>query len=464
MPVRSVLARDPQTHNDEPLATELLNALGSAVIATDVQGQIVFWNEAAERLYGWKATEVVGRNIVDVTPSSHSREQAIEIMGLLSQGESWSGRFETRHKNGEVMLVDVTDTPVRDDVGNLKAVVGVSNRAIAISHGHASEQQTQQSRLESAIRAAVGWLLSQRSASWRDYVIAALLFACAFLIRAPVEYFLGPSLPFLTYFPAVAIGAAICGLWPAALLLLASAVAGSFTFNAMPDGSVLSHIAAATLFLIAGIILVSIIEFSFYTQRQLKTKEEQLALVNRELGHRLKNIFAVTDAICRQTVMSKMTPAEMALSISGRIGAISAAQSLIAGRNHDESDFEQLIETIVAPMAPDRSRFGLSGTPVSIPQELTTSFALVLHELSTNALKYGAWAGPTGRVNIHWTLTSAGELEVEWREFGFSNGSLGKSGFGSILIKRALQNAQVDYDVQRDKVLCIIRMPLGTSR
>src|SRR3990170_3718194 len=74
----------------------LLDAIGQAVIATDLQGKIIYWNRAAEELYGWTTEEVMGRPIVEVTPSEELLERAEEIMSELSAGRSWSGEFVVR--------------------------------------------------------------------------------------------------------------------------------------------------------------------------------------------------------------------------------------------------------------------------------------------------------------------------------------------------------------------------------
>lgn len=106
-----------------------LGAAGDAIIATDADGSIIYWNGAAERLYGWAAEEVMGRNILEVTPSDLSREAAGEIMSRLLEGRSWSGDFEVRTKSGDTLKVDVSDVPVRSPLGELVAVIGVSRPA-----------------------------------------------------------------------------------------------------------------------------------------------------------------------------------------------------------------------------------------------------------------------------------------------------------------------------------------------
>jgi diguanylate cyclase (GGDEF)-like protein/PAS domain S-box-containing protein len=104
----------------------LLDAVGQAVIATDPQGKVVYWNRAAEETYGWSAKEVMGRSIVEVTPSEELGERAEAIMSEILAGRSWSGEFVVRRKDGTTFPAMVTDTPVHDEQGNLIAICRVS--------------------------------------------------------------------------------------------------------------------------------------------------------------------------------------------------------------------------------------------------------------------------------------------------------------------------------------------------
>jgi diguanylate cyclase (GGDEF)-like protein/PAS domain S-box-containing protein len=104
----------------------LLDALGQAIIVTDLQGRITFWNPAAETMYGWSATEAVGQSARDLLVSSQSRRQGQEIMTALMAGESWHGDFDVLRRSGESFPALVTDTPVFDDHGELVAIVGLS--------------------------------------------------------------------------------------------------------------------------------------------------------------------------------------------------------------------------------------------------------------------------------------------------------------------------------------------------
>ncbi|MDT7689552.1 MAG: hypothetical protein QOE46_2311 [Acidobacteriota bacterium] len=105
---------------------QLLDTVEQAVIATDLEGKITYWNRHAERVYGWKAEETIGRSILEVTPAETSTEQAAEIMLRLMEGETWSGEFNVRRRNGRTFPALVTDTPIHDEGGRLIGVVGVS--------------------------------------------------------------------------------------------------------------------------------------------------------------------------------------------------------------------------------------------------------------------------------------------------------------------------------------------------
>ncbi|MEP6719366.1 MAG: ATP-binding protein [bacterium] len=104
----------------------LLDAVEQGVIATDLEGKIIYWNSFAERLYGWPASEALNANIMDITPAGTVREQAAEILSNLKQGKSWSGEFLVKRRDGVEFPVMVTDSPILDEGGNLIGIVGVS--------------------------------------------------------------------------------------------------------------------------------------------------------------------------------------------------------------------------------------------------------------------------------------------------------------------------------------------------
>lgn len=109
------------------LQSRMLNAVGDAVIAVDKDHKIIFWNEAATRTYGWRPDEVIGKSTVEVTVPEISKKNAQRILELLDKGETWSGEYLVRHRDGHEFMVHVIDSPVFDDSGNLIAIIGASH-------------------------------------------------------------------------------------------------------------------------------------------------------------------------------------------------------------------------------------------------------------------------------------------------------------------------------------------------
>jgi PAS domain S-box-containing protein len=103
-----------------------LDAVGQAVIITDAEGRITFWNAAAERLFGWSAGEVLGRPVLEVTPAEHEVGDAAALLAALQAGETWSGEMVLRRRDGTTFLGRVTDTPIMDDAGAVVGIIGVS--------------------------------------------------------------------------------------------------------------------------------------------------------------------------------------------------------------------------------------------------------------------------------------------------------------------------------------------------
>jgi PAS domain S-box-containing protein len=97
----------------------------TAVVATDVAGVIVYWNNRATELYGWDAAETIGRNVLDVMPTRQTQDEAAQIMESLRAGNPWSGDFILRHRTGSPVLMHVTDVPVLM-AGVVIGIVGMS--------------------------------------------------------------------------------------------------------------------------------------------------------------------------------------------------------------------------------------------------------------------------------------------------------------------------------------------------
>jgi len=155
------------------LHAQMLDAVGEAVIATDLQGKIQFWNRAAEELYQWSSDEVLGKDILEITPSDIARRQAEEIMQVLSQGVTWVGEFEVQRKDGTCFLAYVSNSPIHNEEGQLIGIIGVS-RDISESKQIENDLRKSQFFLTNAQRMAqVGsWIWDVRTGSveWNEQV------------------------------------------------------------------------------------------------------------------------------------------------------------------------------------------------------------------------------------------------------------------------------------------------------
>ncbi|MEP6919701.1 MAG: PAS domain S-box protein [bacterium] len=126
----SKIARDitdrEQREKQIRFQARLLDAVEEAVIATDLDGKILFWNLFAEDLYGWPANEALGANVIDIIPTSSTHAEAVEIFSRIREGASWSGEFVAQRRDGTAFPTVVTDSPIHDELGQLIGIVGVS--------------------------------------------------------------------------------------------------------------------------------------------------------------------------------------------------------------------------------------------------------------------------------------------------------------------------------------------------
>ena len=193
-------------------------------------------------------------------------------------------------------------------------------------------------------------------------------------------------------------------------------------------------------------------------RRSAELRELQL----NEMDHRVKNLFAIVGGVVTLSARSATSPQEMASTIRGRLGALATAHVLIrasksASEPEDKSTLEALIQAVLAPYVDsaatdDDARVTIKGPKVPIGGDAVTSLALVLHELATNAAKYGAFSTPSGCVHVSWTVTKK-KLTLLWQERGGPavDGPPAREGFGSMLARRSMSgqlDGQLDFDWQ----------------
>ncbi|MGA2021163.1 MAG: PAS domain S-box protein [Candidatus Sulfotelmatobacter sp.] len=141
------MAESPQRNpSAEPvrLPDLFLKAVKAAIIGTDLSGIVNFWNPFAEELYGWSSEEVVGRNIMEITVSSETEEEARKYMASVLAGNSWAGEFQVRCKDAGFVSAFVTLALVKDDDGAAVGVVGVSQDIAGLKEAEGALRQSEE--------------------------------------------------------------------------------------------------------------------------------------------------------------------------------------------------------------------------------------------------------------------------------------------------------------------------------
>jgi PAS domain S-box-containing protein len=177
-----------------------------------------------------------------------------------------------------------------------------------------------------------------------------------------------------------------------------------------------------------------------------RAAEEARQLLTRELTHRVKNLFAIANGMVSMTARTAKDPREMANALRGRLSALARAHELVqpipvAGhQGGSEVELKKLIEAVLEPYQQAGStRVSIKGPDVRVGSNTTTSLALVLHELATNAAKYGCLSNAGGQLLIHWQL-AGDDVDLHWTETGGPpiKETPSFEGFGSQLSQRSI--------------------------
>ena len=196
-----------------------------------------------------------------------------------------------------------------------------------------------------------------------------------------------------------------------------------------------------------------------------KEAENQLRLLLRELTHRSKNQLAVIQAIARQTASRTKTIDDFLERFGARLIAIGCSQDLLVADNWHGASLRALIEQQVTMHAADRmvGQIVIDGEDVMLKPEAVQNLGLALHELATNAQKYGALSTGRGRVCIHWQFCDAAKLKLTWEEQGGPPVSAPeRSGFGRAMIENVVGKAlegEVKLSFPTKGVHCVIVIP-----
>ncbi|HEY4546316.1 MAG TPA: PAS domain S-box protein [Pedomonas sp.] len=200
------------------------------------------------------------------------------------------------------------------------------------------------------------------------------------------------------------------------------------------------------------------------SERKRAEKFQKLLLA--ELGHRMKNSFSVIQAIAHQTFQAEGGTATAYKAFSKRLRSLSISHDLLLQEKWEAAPLRKVLERILDGLGDFGHASQMDGPQIMLPGRTVISFTLVIHELATNAMKYGSLSVHGGTVNICWEKQGEA-LALHWRERGGPRISKpATSGFGTRLIKQALSpvtGASANIDYQEDGLVCRIFLPLSEA-
>ncbi|AWB48127.1 hypothetical protein HYN69_05985 [Gemmobacter aquarius] len=178
---------------------------------------------------------------------------------------------------------------------------------------------------------------------------------------------------------------------------------------------------------------------------QLRQSAQEQTVLARELGHRARNLLGLIRALASQTSVTGRSATEFRDAFIGRLRALSVAESAVFETSGEHVDLGTMVRDILAPFdVQGGDRISLEGAPVPLAARQARMFGLALHELATNAVKYGALGQPTGQVRVDWSTHRSAtrcDIRVVWHETGGPQvAPPDRQGFGSRLLQEVVAN------------------------
>jgi PAS domain S-box-containing protein len=435
--------------------TQLLEALPVAVYTTDADGRITFYNRAAAALWGhnpelgssqwcgsWRLYWPDGRPLPhNECPMAIALKEGREVRGIEAIAE---------RPDGTRVRFRPYPTPLRDASGQL---VGGVNLLMDVTAQH-------DAHLESEWLAAI-------VVSSDDAIISKTL-------DGVVTSWNGGATRIFGYEPNEMIGQSILRLIPPELHgeeteILARLQRGERidhyeTVRVAKDGRRIDvSLTVSPLRDRSGKVVGASKVGRDISER--KRAEKLQRILTDELSHRVKNTLATVQAIASQSLARARSPSDFVASFGGRLQALANAHSLLTRSQMQGADVMALVNEQVLVGAAAGDRISCSGPLVVLEPQVALHLALVLHELATNARKYGALSVPDGRLSVTWEVRTNGgcSLHLGWKESDGPKVSAPRGhGFGRALIEQTVQShgGHVSVHYHRDGLTCEIDLPL----
>ena len=419
----------------EALYAAIIESSDAAIIAKSLDGTVLTWNAGAERIFGWSADEMVGHTIRRLLPDDRQHEED-EILARISRGERIR-TFETERlrKDGTTVQIAVLISPVLGKDGSIVAASKMARDITAEKHLRETLQTTEQRfRLMADNISQLAWIAEADGAihwynqRWYDYTGTTL---------EAMDGWGWQKIHHPDHVDQVTERFAQC---------IASGEPWEDTFPLRgADGEY-------RWFLSRAVPLRGDdgqIQCWFGTNTDISERraaERQIELLLREVNHRSKNMLAIIQSMARRTLG---TDSPFVPKLEARIAAMSANQDLLVDRDWRPVPIVALLDSQLGMLGDARAQVHYDGPALNLLPAAGEAIAMAVHEMATNAEKYGALSETTGRVDIDWAL-SDGQFTMRWTESGGPPVKLPeREGFGSkilVSVPKGKLRGEVDVD------------------
>jgi PAS domain S-box-containing protein len=456
-----------------------------AIISNDLNGIVATWNKGAEKLFGYEADEVVGRPISILFPPELLNEEAL-ILARIKRGERIE-HYETvrQRKEGTRIQISMTVSPIRDTVGQ---VVGAAKIARDIGlRKRAEEAQalydftdrlfravSTDDIYEAALDAIIRALGCERASILRIDTTDVMKFVAWRGLSDPYRQAVDGHSPwtrdskdpqpiFVSDIEAAELDTSLRAIIKAEGIAALAFI--PLTTKGELIGKFMTYYSAAHVFTEAEInVAVTIArQLGFALERMRAEVERQSAehakeMLLNESRHRIKNTLATVQAIARQTL--RHTKQDELQTFLARLHALAEAHELLTTKNWNQVQLQDVVGRVLKPFESGQQNcFVTAGPPVWLPANTSLSLTLCLHELATNAVKYGALSNGTGQVRVAWELAGEADkrrLRLTWQENGGPPVKVPeRNGFGSLLIQSAGEG-ETCLDFRPEGLRCLL--------
>jgi two-component sensor histidine kinase len=221
---------------------------------------------------------------------------------------------------------------------------------------------------------------------------------------------------------------------------------------------------------IGSVLMLIGLGFAIRLATRLARAEAMQSLLVDELKHRIKNTLQTVQSIAAQTFRHAEDIPDALQRFEGRLVAMGRANGLLSVENWRDADMTSLVESTLEPfVAKDKNRVQMSGPRVPVAEPSAVMISMILHELATNAAKYGALSNDDGRVSVHWRSLGESKRRVQltWQETGGPPVvAPERTGFGTTLIQRGLTGqlgGSADIEFEPSGLRCTLECPMGTT-